>query len=95
MNINNMKALDEFKKKHPDATSFIDAWKAEVDEARWTTPHELKEKYGNASVMGNRNVVFNICGNKYRLWVQISYQFGIVFVKAVGTHKEYDNWKIG
>jgi len=44
--------------------------------------------------MKDRKVVFNISGNKYRLLVQISYKLGIVYVKAIGTHKEYDGWEM-
>jgi mRNA interferase HigB len=35
-------------------------------------------------------VVFNICGNKYRLVVEVQYAAGIVWVKFIGSHAEYD-----
>ncbi len=89
------KRLDNFKEKHTDARSQIESWEAEVEEAQWSTPHELKNWYPKASLIGNKQVVFNICGNKYRLWVQINYNNEIVLVEKIGTHKEYDNWKIG
>ena len=94
MKINNKKAIADFKVSHPDAEKQINAWQALVASVEWRTPHELKQQYGTASILKNRNVVFNICGNKYRLWVQISYQAGVVFVKAVGTHEEYNGWEI-
>lgn len=94
MNIVNKKALNDFKDSYPDAAEQIKSWRQEVKKAQWQTPNELKAQYGNASIMKNRNVVFNICGNKYRLWVQISYQSKLVFVKKIGTHKEYNNWDI-
>ncbi len=35
-------------------------------------------------------VVFNIKGNKYWLVAAIQYAFGIMFIRFVGTHKDYD-----
>jgi mRNA interferase HigB len=54
------------------------------------TPSKEKEQIGNASIVGNNRVVFNIHGNSYRLVVKVEYQLGIVFVRFVGTHAEYD-----
>ncbi len=39
--------------------------------------------------MGNR-VVFNVSGNQYRLVVKINYPYGVVYVRFIGTHAEYD-----
>jgi mRNA interferase HigB len=94
MKITNKKALSDFKASHPDAATQVDAWQAEAARATWATPNELKQQYGNASILKGSNVVFNICGNKYRLWVKIAFKSCIVFVKAIGTHKEYDSWDI-
>ena len=90
-----MKLLDDFTQKHTDAKSRIGAWKAEIEEAKWNTPHDLKSRYPKASLIRDQLVVFNICGNRYRLLTQINYKNRIVLVKKVGTHKEYDNWNIG
>ncbi|HEV2223491.1 MAG TPA: type II toxin-antitoxin system HigB family toxin [Candidatus Acidoferrales bacterium] len=87
-------ALREFVDKHADAGSQIESWEAEVETAKWKTPIDLKQRYPKASLIGNQQVVFNICGNRYRLWVSVAYQTGIVVVKKVGTHKEYDEWEI-
>lgn len=92
MKIIGKKALYDFKKDHPDATSQIDSWEAEVTEAKWTTPWLIKRRYGTASFLSDNRVVFNIKGNKYRLLVQIDYKNGIVLVKKVGTHEEYIKW---
>ena len=58
--------------------------------AAWTQPAEIKAQYRSASVLKNRRVVFNIKGNDYRLIVAVAYKLQIVYVKFVGTHKEYD-----
>lgn len=86
------KLLQDFKEKHADARSQIESWEAEAEEAQWRTPHELKSRYPKASLIKNQQAVFDICRNKYRLLVQVNYKNGIVLIKKVGTHKEYDNW---
>lgn len=87
--------LNNFKEQHADARSQIESWEAEVKEAQWSSPADLKRRYPKASLLKNQHVVFNICWNKYRLLVQVSYKTNIVLVKKIGTHKEYDNWDIG
>ena len=56
----------------------------------WETPAEVKEKYGNASVLKDGRVVFNICGNNYRLVTRINYTFRTIYIRFIGTHAEYD-----
>jgi mRNA interferase HigB len=86
--------LQKFREKHSDARSQLDSWVAEVENADWKTPHDLKVRYPKASILEKRQAIFDICWNKYRIWVKVAYQTGIIVIKAVGTHKEYDNWKI-
>lgn len=75
---------------HDDAQSQLEAWHDIVLKADWKTPQDIKDLFKNASIVGNNRVVFNIAGNKYRLVVEIQYQAGIVWVKFIGTHAEYD-----
>lgn len=46
--------------------------------------------YGNASLVADDRVVFNILGNKYRLVVRIVFDFKVIQIKWFGTHAEYD-----
>jgi len=52
---------------------------------------EIKRRYATASVIDAERVVFNIGGNMYRLIVKIGFGGQTVFVKFVGTHREYDD----
>lgn len=94
MKINNKRVIRNFTASYPDADDQVNAWESDVEEAQWQTPHELKQRYPKASIIGGKQVVFNICGNKYRIWVTVGYKNGVVFIVKAGTHKEYDNWKI-
>lgn len=73
-----------------DSQPPLESWHGEVAGAEWRTPHEVKEQFRSAGICNNNRVVFNIGGNKYRLVVEIQYRCGIVWVKFIGTHAQYD-----
>lgn len=72
-----------------DSEEQLKAWYAIAKEAHWNHFADVKEQFRSASAVGDR-VVFNIAGNKYRLVTYINYEFHTVYVRFVGTHKEYD-----
>ena len=90
MRVISVSTLRNFWKQYPDAEQPLKAWYEEATNAVWTQPSDIKEQYRSASVLKNRRIVFNIKGNDYRLIVAIAYKLQIVYVKFVGTHKEYD-----
>ena len=90
MRIISKKTLKEFWEKAPAAKPSLEAWHAEAKNAEWLSPTDLKADFGTASILKDGRVVFNIGGNKYRLVVWINYDFYTIYVRFVGTHKEYD-----
>lgn len=68
----------------------LDSWFQEARQAEWKSSSDVKASYANASVVGADRVVFNIKGNAYRLVTAVDYRRAIVFIKWLGTHKEYD-----
>lgn len=84
--------LYDFAARHADARSQINSWRAEVEGAQWNSPDDLKCRYPKASILKEQQAIFDICGNRYRLWTQISYKNEIVLIKKIGTHKEYEKW---
>ena len=93
MKVHNKKALEDFKERHADVRSHVDAWLCEAEEAEWKSPQDIKDRYVTASFLADNRVVFNLKGNHYRLDVKVSYKNQIVLVKRIGTHAEYDDWK--
>jgi len=85
------KILREFWESNPDSEQQLMAWFKETTKADWNSPNEIKVQYASASILKNSRVVFNICRNKYRLIVEINYPRKWVFIRFIGTHKEYDN----
>jgi len=67
----------------------LDAWFDEVRKARCSTA-EVKRLYATASIVTADRIVFNIKGNDYRLVVSVDFEKGIVWIKWIGTHKDYD-----
>ncbi|HEY4068431.1 MAG TPA: type II toxin-antitoxin system HigB family toxin [Burkholderiaceae bacterium] len=68
----------------------LKAWCAEATRAHWRSPQDIKNQYGSASIIGNNRVVFNIKGNSYRLIAAVAREYGAVYIKFIGTHKQYD-----
>ena len=89
------KTLREYAEKHPEILGQLDAWYHDTKRADWATPADITRVYGSASILPNRRVVFNIKGNQYRLIVKIHYNTGIVFVRYVGTHADYNRIDAG
>ena len=74
----------------PALKAALDAWFAEVKRARWTSTVDVKRLYRTASVLSADRIVFNVKGNDYRLVVAVDFERGIVWIKWIGTHAEYD-----
>jgi mRNA interferase HigB len=90
MRVISKKTLKDYWEKEPAAKAALEAWHAEAKNAEWSSPAGVKARYGTASILQDGRVVFNIGGNKYRLVVWINYEFFTIYVRFVGTHKEYD-----
>ncbi len=83
-------SLRKFWAQNPGCEQALKAWVDEVRQAAWLTPADIKAQYRSASILKSRRVVFNIKGNRCRVVVAIAYRTGIVYVKFVGTHAQYD-----
>jgi mRNA interferase HigB len=84
------KTLRDYWEKHPDCEQQLKAWYQEAEDAYWKGPNEIKRDYPAASILENNRVVFNIKGNHYRLIVKINFSYGMLWIRFVGTHAEYD-----
>jgi len=85
-----VRTLRSFWEVNGDAEQPLKSWYREAKAGAWDSPHDVKASYGNASVIGDNRIVFNIAGNKYRLIVKFNYPYRIGYVRFIGTHAEYD-----
>jgi mRNA interferase HigB len=84
------RTLRDFWKLNPDSEQQLLVWFREASKADWNNPNEIKLQYASASILKNSRAVFNICGNKYRLIVEINFTRKWALILFIGTHKEYD-----
>jgi mRNA interferase HigB len=90
MRIFSRKTIRTFWEDQPLAEEALKAWYEIVSEAEWQNHNELKSQIRNASIIGEKRVIFNIHGNKFRLIADIEYNPQWVFVVWIGTHSDYD-----
>jgi mRNA interferase HigB len=84
------RALREFWERHSESEQTLLSWYREVEKADWTTPAHVMERYPNASIVGPDRVVFRIRNNDYRIVARIFYPGRMLYIRFVGTHREYD-----
>jgi mRNA interferase HigB len=84
------KVLREFWTKHSDCEQQLKSWYREAEKSEWKNTNEIKKEYPTASILGDNRVVFNIKGNNYRLIVRINFHYQMMWIRFIGTHKEYD-----
>lgn len=75
---------------HRDAEQPLRTWVSVVKAARWSGPPGVKQMFGSADILRDGRVVLDIGGNKYRLVAWVNYHHGVVYVRFIGTHREYD-----
>lgn len=85
--------LSAFCDAHADCRKWIANWIADVKHCSWANTHDVKARYPTASLLADNVVIFNVRGNIYRLETQIAFGIGVVSVKWIGTHAEYDKRK--
>ena len=78
-----------YTEKYPIAKTQLLIWYNEITKQDFHNFNELKQIYGNASIVNNQRVVFNIKGNDFRLVVSINFLQTACYVIWFGTHKEY------
>lgn len=87
------KTLVAFYREHHDAEVALKEWYAKTEDADWNSFAQVKQTFNSADSVGNNRVVFNIKGNRYRLVTLVLFHIKMVYIRFIGTHKEYDEIK--
>lgn len=88
--LSTLRAFLESNPAYEDAREPVMAWFRQLRAADWATPADLKREIRTASILQDGRAVFNIAGNKYRVVVWINYPYRVVYVRFIGTHRQYD-----
>ena len=84
------RAINEFIEANPKSAKPLLEWYLKTKESDWKNFSDVKKIFGASDSVGNGLYVFNIGGNKYRLIARIIFGARTVFIRFIGTHKEYD-----
>jgi len=87
--INGRDIIAKFKRDHARSRKSLDAWVVTVAAATWSNAEEMKKTFNSVDVVGSQ-VIFDIGGNNYRMFAVVEYGPGVVEVKEILTHAEYD-----
>lgn len=90
MNIIAKNSVLYYIEKYPQAKTPFLAWYNDFLKRKFYNFNELKAVYGNASIVANNRVIFNIKGNDYRLIVSLEFRKLSSYIIWFGTHREYD-----
>lgn len=82
--------LISFYEKDINAKEAILKWYHLLAVSDWQDFHSIKDFFNSVDSVGNDRYVFNVGGNKYRIVAMIHFSTRTVYIRFVGTHKEYD-----
>lgn len=85
--------IRDYMLKYPSSTAGFNQWLTLTRIAFWEKPADIVKLFPSSDILGNgsQRVVFNICGNRYRMIVTYHFGKGMVhlFITWIGTHAEY------
>ena len=90
MNVIAKRTILYYIEKYPKAKTALLTWLKEFEKEKFESFNALKERYGNASIVANQRVIFNIKGNDFRLITAINFRAQAAYVIGFGTHTDYD-----
>ncbi len=84
------RTVREYIDQRKDVEDQLNNWYTIAEKSDWANFNEMRQIFNSVDAVGNDLYVFNIKGNDYRLIVRIIFRVRTIYIKFIGTHKEYD-----
>jgi mRNA interferase HigB len=84
------KPIREFYFQNPLFRNALGKWYKDTENADWANFGDIKKSFNSVDSVGNGLFVFNVSGNNCRIIARIFFRKRTLFIRFVGTHKEYD-----
>jgi mRNA interferase HigB len=84
------RTIREYTDRHIEVEDQLNNWYRITEKSDWANFNEMRTMFNSVDGVGSDLYVFNIKGNDYRLVVRIIFRVRTVYIKFIGTHKEYD-----
>jgi len=93
MHIISFRKLRDFFEVDPNSKVPLQDWYKRAGKAEWDNFSDVKKTFNSVDSVGNSRYVFNVKGNHYRIVVLLLFQVKRVYIRWVGTHKDYSKIK--
>lgn len=90
MRIISFAMIRNYVTNHADADTPLRDWYKKTEKSNWSCFADMRQTFNSVDYVGNDRFVFNIKGNDYRLVAIVLFASRKVFIRWIGTHKEYD-----
>lgn len=88
------RVINRFIESNPNSDDAILRWYILTKENSWTNFADIRQVFPATDSVGNGLYVFNVGGNKFRIIARIIFSTRTLFIRFIGTHKEYDKVKL-
>jgi mRNA interferase HigB len=82
--------LSSFAERHPETKAPLLRWRTLVKAAKWNSMDDVRFAAPKAKILNGERARFEVVGGNFRMIVAFDFDRGIVFIKFIGAHAEYD-----
>jgi len=90
MRVVTFKHIKDFSITYPDSYIALSDWYYKVSNKNWNNLVDIKKDFNSVDYVGNNRYVFDIKGNNYRMVCIIIFSSQKIYIRFIGTHKQYD-----